>query len=71
MQEQYRIFETLNFKVNTPTLNSWANRLAVQWDLYIDNTDVGGYQIILNNFNTIKFKNSDELGTFMLILVLL
>lgn len=35
MEEEYKIFKELNFEVNTPTLNSWVNRLAVQWDIYL------------------------------------
>jgi hypothetical protein len=57
--------------VNTPTLNSWVNRLAVQWDLYLDNVDLRGYDVIVSNLLSIKFKNSDETVTFCDISVLL
>lgn len=61
------MFETLGFRVNTPTLNSWANRLAVQWDIYLDSMDLTQYDIIMNNIGSIKFKNSDEIVIISLI----
>ncbi len=67
MEEEYKIFRTLSFRVNTPTLNSWANRLAVQWDLYLENMDLQYYEIINSNINAIRFKNSDETVIFTLI----
>lgn len=66
MEEEYRVFVTLGFKVNTPTLNSWANRLAVQWDIYLESTELRHFEVILNNVNAIKFKNSDETVLFSL-----
>ena len=59
MDEEYKIFVSLGFKVNTPTLNSWANRLAVQWDIYLESMDLRHYEVILANIHAIKFKNSD------------
>lgn len=59
MDEEYKIFVSLGFKVNTPTLNSWANRLAVQWDIYLESMDLRHYEVIFSNIHAIKFKNSD------------
>ena len=46
--------------MNTPTLNSWVNRLAVHWDIYLDSVDFRGFDLIVQNLKQIKFKNSDE-----------
>lgn len=46
--------------VNTPTLNSWTNRLAIQWDLYLGSTDLTYYEDISSNLSKIKFKDTDE-----------
>ena len=59
LEEEFKILMTLKFFVNTPTLNSWVNRLALQWDLYLDNVDLRGYDIILSNLHEIKFKSID------------
>ena len=32
---------TLKFRLKTPTINAWANRLCAQWDLWITNTGGG------------------------------
>ena len=32
--------QSLDFHLNPPTLNMWANQVMQQWDLYLDNTDL-------------------------------
>ena len=69
MSEEFKILETLQWNVNTPTLNCWANRLALQWDVYLDHRkDLRHFDIILNNLNDIKFKNTEQKVTFLLYL---
>jgi hypothetical protein len=53
---EWDILIRLGFKVNMPTLNSWANRLATQWDMYLE--AYGGYGIIADNMEEIKFKST-------------
>lgn len=44
----------LGFKLRAPTINSWANRLAVQWDLYVESVPCD------KTFNSIRFKTADS-----------
>lgn len=32
-----KILSKIGWKLNPPTSNMWGNRLAAQWDLYLDN----------------------------------
>lgn len=59
-EEEYNILHTLKFKVATPTLNSWANRLAVQWDMYLDTVELRYYDVIFENLHLIKFKTCGD-----------
>lgn len=45
---------TLGFKLRAPTVNSWSNRLAVQWDLYVDSVECDPA------FRAIHFKAADS-----------
>ena len=57
---QFEILTELKWLVNTPTLNNWTNRLAIQWDLYLSSTDLTYYDDISSNLTKIKFKDTDE-----------
>lgn len=48
----------LKWKLNPPTPNMWANRLAQQWDDYLNSRTeiVRSFQLIAENVENVKFK---------------
>ena len=56
------VVQVLNWKINPPTANMWANRLAKQWDDYLDDNPglVNSYRTTLSeSISDIKFKCAD------------
>ena len=48
----------LEWKLHPPTSNMWANRIALQWDMYLDLQD-HLVDILQENRGCIKFKTMD------------
>ncbi len=58
MELEHKICQTLKWRLNPPTLNMWANRIAQHWDLYLDHHVQNLPNLILTNMDHIKFKDS-------------
>ena len=55
------MLNTLKWELNPPTSNMWANRLAKQWDDYLESRtdEVNSCEVIAENVNNVKFKQTD------------
>lgn len=49
----------LQWKLNPPTTNMWSNRIALQWDMYLDHELENLPALIKENIALIKFKTQD------------
>ena len=58
IQMEVEIAGKLMWKLHPPTNNMWANRIALQWDMYLDHQECLG-EILQSNKGSIKFKTMD------------
>ena len=56
---EIEVAQILSFRLRAPTVNSWSNRLAVQWDLYVDSVECDP------TFKAIRFKAADSEVTIL------
>ena len=58
----------LQWKLNPPTVNMWANRFALQWDMYLDSHKPFTCEALTSSLPIIKFKTEDVDVIFVVIL---
>ena len=55
------IYFTLGFRITPPTLNTWANWYAAQWDAYVDESEHAQENVLASSFpSAIKFKQPTQ-----------
>ena len=58
IEEESEIANKLEWKLHPPTSNMWANRIALQWDMYLDHQEYL-IDLLKTNLGCIKFKTMD------------
>ncbi len=58
-QTELKICKTMNYELNPPTLNMWANRFMVHWDNYIELTNAK-FHPYFSSHNPKHFKRESQ-----------